>query len=87
MASAIIRMTSQMRTLDDGLFSSHSGDVVIYQRRAEDGSIDEWHIYAASPTEANFNEAPVGSYLYDTATPATVKRHLTATTWGSVTYS
>lgn len=81
--ATIKRMTSGIRTLDSGLFSSHSGVVVIEEHAAEGGSVVVWDIYAASPTSSHFNAAPVGSKLYDTDAWATELRHTDATTWAT----
>lgn len=87
MASEIIKVTENVRSVDQSYFSGHSGSVKMMRRQAEDGSLDEWHIWAAAPTASNFNDAPVGSYLYDTDAPDTVKRQTSAGTWQTLTFS
>lgn len=67
-------------------YSSHSGDIVVEIIEAPNGFNVE-RIYAASPTAANFNAAPVGSWLIDTALPHVIKIHDTATTWKTLTGS
>jgi len=65
------------------LFGSHSGAVVVEVHRAEDGSVEVWDIYAASPSSADFNAAPIGSKLYDTDAWATELRKTAAATWAT----
>ena len=82
----IIRVTVKPRVESFTAFSSHSGDVYVEKLHGEDGA-DFWRIWANNPTVANFNEAPVGSTIWDTADYATHSVHATATTWLSSTYS
>lgn len=87
MASSIVRVNDLIRTIDQSYFSSHTGIVYVQVKASENGAVEEWHIWAASPTATNFNDAPVGSYLYDTAAPATIKRQTSAGTWETLTFS
>lgn len=68
-------------------FASHSGTVYVEILESEDKGFGHWRIYAASPTEAHFNAAPVGSWLIDTDAPATFKIHTSTTAWVTVTTS
>lgn len=83
----IVPMRDKVRVEDRTLFSSHTGTVYVLKTIGEDAGNEKWWIWAASPTAANFNEAPVGSYLIDTDLYTTIKVHNTATTWLSVTLS
>lgn len=85
--ATIIKATPGVRTLDQGKYSSHTGNVYIMKIYGEDGGLGIEHIWAASPTAANFNAAPVGSWLHDTDSYGTVKIHTAATTWVTITVS
>ena len=82
----IFRVTVKPRAEVQTDFASHTADVQVLKKHSEDGT-DYWEIWAASPTVANFNSAPVGSTMWDTSDYTTHYVHDTATTWLSVTYA
>ncbi len=84
----IVRITEKVRVINPSAFSSHSGTVYVQKLVAEnDDTFGPWKIWAALGSIANFNEAPVGSELWDTADYLTHYLHDTSTSWKSETYS
>ena len=83
----IIRQTEKVRVINPSGFSSHTGDVKVQKMTNEDGSVAPCHIEAPLGTIADFNDAPIGSTLWDTTDYLTHYVHDTATTWKSATYS
>jgi hypothetical protein len=83
----LIKLSPGVRTLDQGLFSSHTGNVYVMPLYGEDGGQEIWIILAATPTAANFNAAPVGSILIDTDDFGSWQVHNAATTWETFTIS
>ncbi len=79
------RITVIGRREETTMFTSHSGTVYILRKRSADGIHNTLDIYAGTPTEANFNAAPVGSMLYDSDDYTSVKIKTGATTWGDFT--
>lgn len=82
-----VRSTPGARLPKKTDFSSHTGDIAVEIKKSEDGGVEIWHIYAATPTASNFNDAPVGSRLFDTDDWSSEQVHVTATTWQTVTIS
>lgn len=85
MANAI-RLNERQKIEDPSIFSGHTGDVYIEVMSAQDNAFTHWRIFAASPTASNFNDAPTGSWLIDTA-DGTFRIKTAATTWVTVTTS
>jgi len=83
----IVRVTSKVRAIAHTAFSSHSGTVYVQKLHGENSTFDIWHIWAPLGTIGNFDDAPVGSILWDTADYLTMYVHDTATTWKSETFS
>ena len=79
----VIRLVPKVRREEDTAFSGHSGDVYVLKMESEDKAFTTWLIYADSPTPGNFNDAPVGSILINTANGAMYVK-TGATTWGTV---
>ena len=67
-------------------YASHSGDIYVIVEESQDGAFKIEIIYAASPTDSNFNDAPNGSLLVNT-TDWTMKRKTGDTTWATITQS
>jgi len=83
----IVRVTEKVRVINPSTFASHSGTVYVQKLHGEDSTFGPWVIWAALGTIANFNAAPVGSILWDTADYLTQHVHDTATTWKSSTFA
>lgn len=83
----IRRITTMVRVINDTAFSSHTGNVDVEKQLVENTTVEYWRIRAATPTVADFNEAPVGSDMWDTTDYLTHYVHDTATSWKSVTYA
>ncbi len=84
--ATIIRLQPRAKVEDHSVFSSHSGSVYIEVLSDETKTFVHWRIYAISPTEANFNAAPISSELNDISN-GTKKRKTAATTWETSTQS
>jgi len=64
-------------------YSGHTGDITIDYIESKGGLAIEY-IYAAAPTASNFNAAPVGSHLINTA-DGVEQVHNTTSTWKTYT--
>lgn len=82
----VIRMQNRQKVEANTEFSSHSGDVYEETLISQDGQFTHRRIFAASPTEANFNTLPVGSWLINTVN-GVIKVKTGATTWADITMS
>ena len=77
-------ISKEYRKEEETLFSGHSGDVYLRKNESEDGAFEFWEIFAASPTTSNFNDAPIGSELTNTANGVKYRK-TGATTWAQIT--
>ena len=82
----IIRMQNRQKVETDSEFASHSGDVYEETLISQDSAFTHRRIFAASPTESNFNTLPTGSWLINTAN-GVIKVKTGPTTWSDITMS
>jgi hypothetical protein len=82
----LIRLQPRAKIEVQGLFASHSGDVYVLIHGSEDKAFTFWEVFAAAPTEANFNALPIASRLTNTA-DGVIKVKTGATTWADITMS
>jgi hypothetical protein len=68
-------------------YASHSGDVYEMKLGSEDNAFSPVIIWADNPTASNFNEAPIGSWLYDISSAGKIYYKSAATTWKTITTS
>jgi len=80
MANIYLMVPKYKPTEASDLFSSHSGNVHIVHYEGGAGK-EIMHIYAESPTTSHFDDAPVGSLLFDTASGGLAYYHQTSSTW------
>ena len=80
------RLQPRAKVEAQGLFASHTGDVYVTVETSEDSAFTFWEVFAAAPTEANFNALPIASRLINTA-DGVIKVKTGATTWADVTMS
>lgn len=79
----IIEVTENCRRESTSEFSGHSGTVYKQIRKSRDNVLEVWEIWAATPTDTNFNAAPVNSLLHDTA-GVVVSKKRTAAGWAAI---
>ena len=82
----LLRLQTRAKIEVQGLFASHTGDVYVDVKVAENGAFVFWMVFAASPTEANFNALPIASQVINTAN-GVIKVKTAATTWSDITMS
>lgn len=82
--ATVVKVTPNVRREARTKYSSHTGDIYVMILESQDGQLSVEHIYAASPTASNFNDAPTGSILYDTAGVIVAKIKTGATTWANL---
>jgi len=84
--ATVKRLQERVKVEAQGLFASHTGDVYARVCASEDKAFTYWEVFAAAPTEANFNALPTASLLINTA-DGTRKIKTGATTWVDITAS
>ena len=83
--SDTIRVLSVDRKAAPDLFPAHTGEVMIQELAGQTNEFSVLRIWAATPTAANFNAAPLGSILYDTDDYTAVLIKTAATVWSAIT--
>ena len=82
----LLRLQPRAKVEVQGLFASHSGDIYVWVVSSENKAFTFWEVFAAAPTEANFNALPIASRLTNTA-DGVIKVKTAATTWADITMS
>ena len=83
----IVRVISKGRREHTTGYSSHTGTVYEEKLGSADNLFAPVRIWADNPTAANFNDAPIGSWLFDTSATGAIYYKSGATAWKTVTTS
>ena len=74
-------MIPQIHVEERTKYDDHTGDVYVFRLKSEDGAKEIELIWATSPTTSYFNDAPIGSILFNLAASGLAYYKQDATTW------